>query len=114
MGRQTDFVPLEDLKHRIQGVIDRKGKIEILQLSGGEPTLHPQFFQLLEWAQSNPGIDYVLLNTNGVRISTDEHFARQLGDASRRRHLQLYLQFDGVQLAAQHTLRGADLRKVRA
>ena len=33
---------------RIQSVIARKGKIEILQLSGGEPTLHPEFFELVE------------------------------------------------------------------
>src|SRR5947209_17153693 len=41
-GKNVDAVPLADVKRRIQGVIDRKGKIEILQLSGGEPTLHPQ------------------------------------------------------------------------
>jgi MoaA/NifB/PqqE/SkfB family radical SAM enzyme len=58
------------LQRRIQGVIDRKGRIEILQLSGGEPTLHPQFFELLGWCHANPGLDYVLLNTNGVRIAT--------------------------------------------
>src|SRR5208283_4669808 len=65
-GQKVDAVPLDDLQRRIQGVIDRKGKIEILQLSGGEPTLHPQFFDLLRWLHSNPGVDYVLLNTNGV------------------------------------------------
>ncbi|MEI7951381.1 MAG: radical SAM protein, partial [Synechococcaceae cyanobacterium ELA182] len=50
-GAHVDAVPLDDLRRRIQGVIDRKGGIEILQLSGGEPTLHPQFFELLEWLQ---------------------------------------------------------------
>jgi hypothetical protein len=41
-------VPLGDLQRRIQAVIDRKGRIEILQLSGGEPTLHPQFFEVVD------------------------------------------------------------------
>ena len=68
-GHNVDAVPLKDLQRRIQGVVDRKGGIEILQLSGGEPTLHPQFFELIEWIQENPGIDYLLLNTNGVRIA---------------------------------------------
>ena len=45
--------PLAELRARIDGVIARKGKIEILQLSGGEPTLHPQFFELLAWAQAH-------------------------------------------------------------
>ena len=38
-GHKLDAVPLQDLQRRIQGVVDRKGGIEILQLSGGEPTL---------------------------------------------------------------------------
>lgn len=107
------FSPLENLKARIQGVLDRKGKIEILQFSGGEPTLHPQFFELLEWAHSNPGIDYVLLNTNGVRIANDDGFATRLGEAFRYGKFQIYLQFDGVQVAGQRELRGADLRAMR-
>jgi len=106
-------VPLADLKQRIQGVVDRKGGIEILQLSGGEPTLHPQFFELIEWIQDNPGIDYLLLNTNGVRIALDEKFIGGLARAVRRANVQLYLQFDGVQSEGQLFLRGADLRATR-
>jgi 7,8-dihydro-6-hydroxymethylpterin dimethyltransferase len=112
-GGQVDAVPLEDLMRRIQGVVDRKGGIEILQLSGGEPTLHPQFFELLRWLQEHPGIDYVLLNTNGVRIANDDSFARELGAAFRYGAFQLYLQFDGVQAQGQHFLRGTDLRQTR-
>jgi uncharacterized radical SAM superfamily Fe-S cluster-containing enzyme len=112
-SRQIDAVPLEDLQWRIQGVIDRKRKIEILQLSGGEPTLHPRFFELLAWCHANPGIDYVLLNTNGVRIAQDDAFADELAKTFRYGRFQLYLQFDGIQEAAQHALRGADLRAFR-
>ncbi|MGV3756220.1 MAG: radical SAM protein [Verrucomicrobiota bacterium] len=110
---KVDAVPLENLKTRIQGVIDRKGGIEILQLSGGEPTLHPQFFELVEWAQNHPKIDYLLLNTNGVKIAADPVFAERLGKAFHYGGMQLYLQFDGVQEAGQRWLRGADLRATR-
>ena len=110
---QVDAVPLAELQARIQGVIDRKGGIEILQLSGGEPTLHPQFAELLAWLHANPGIDYVLLNTNGVRIATEDAFLDQLGKTFRYGKFQLYLQFDGPQEAGQRTLRGADLREMR-
>jgi uncharacterized radical SAM superfamily Fe-S cluster-containing enzyme len=112
-GTKVDAVPLDDLQRRIQGVIERKGKIEILQLSGGEPTLHPRFFELLRWLHANPKIDYVLVNTNGVRIARDEAFADELARTFRYGHFQLYLQFDGVQEAGQDSLRGADLRAMR-
>lgn len=109
----VDAVPLVDLQRRIQGVIDRKGGIEILQLSGGEPTLHPQFCELLAWCHANPGIDYVLLNTNGVRLATDDAFLDAVGKTFRYGKFQLYLQFDGPQETGQRALRGADLRDVR-
>lgn len=112
-SRTVDAVPLADLQRRIQGVIDRKGGIEILQLSGGEPTLHPEFFELLSWCHANPGIDYVLLNTNGIRIATDDAFAERLGKTFRYGKFQLYLQYDGPQAEGQRTLRGGDLRKTR-
>jgi hypothetical protein len=112
-GDRVRAPSLEQLQARIQGVIDRKGGIEILQLSGGEPTLHPRFFELLEWAQQHPRIDYVLINTNGLRVARDPAFRADLGVAARRRKLQLYLQFDGVQSEGQQALRGVDLRSVR-
>ena len=113
IGSKLDAMPLTELQSRIQGVIDRKGPIEILQLSGGEPALHPSFFELLEWAQGNPGIQYLLLNTNGVRLAREPGFAARLGQMFARGGLQIYLQFDGVQSAGQEWLRGADLREIR-
>ena len=112
-SNQIDAVPLVELQARIQGVIDRKGGIEILQLSGGEPTLHPQFTELLGWLHANPGIDYVLLNTNGVRLAHDDAFLAELGRTFQYGKFQLYLQFDGPQEASQRALRGADLRETR-
>src|ERR1051325_3377191 len=114
VGPQVNAVPLDDLKRRIQGVIDRKGKIEILQLSGGEPTLHPQFFELLRWLQENPGVQYVLLNTNGVRIARDAAFAAELRHTFKYGAFQLYFKFVCPQLEGQTALRGADLRSIRA
>ena len=112
-GERLKSHPLASIQQRILGVLDRKGKIELLQLSGGEPTLHPEFFELLDWIHAEPRIDYCLINTNGVRISREPEFLAQLGERGRRGALQLYLQYDGPQEEGQKELRGKDLRALK-
>lgn len=112
-GDKIQCYPLEDITERIQGVIDRKGKIEILQLSGGEPTLHPDFFKLLKWCHQNPGIDYVLVNSNGVRLAKEPAFGEALKEQMDYGHFQFYLQFDGPGQGGGEILRGGDLRGLK-
>ncbi|MDF1751614.1 MAG: radical SAM protein [Verrucomicrobiales bacterium] len=113
IGDKIKCYPLEDITGRIQGVIDRKGKIEILQLSGGEPTLHPEFFELLTWCHGNPGIDYVLVNSNGVKLAKDPAFGEKLKGHMDYGHFQFYLQFDGPGEGGEKELRGGDLRALK-
>ena len=112
-NQQHYSISMEHFKEGVDKLIAKEGELPTLILSGGEPTLHPQFFELLAWLHAHPGIDYVLLNTNGVRLANDDAFARELGGVFRYGKLQLYLQFDGVQEAGQKFLRGADLRTTR-
>lgn len=113
VGSKVKARPLRELQDRINGVIARKGRLEILQLSGGEPTLHPDFFELAQWAQEHPQIDMLLINTNGVRIAQDYEFLDGCAAMAARKGVQLYLQYDGPQQAGQRDLRGADLRELR-
>ncbi|MEL6330315.1 MAG: radical SAM protein [Planctomycetota bacterium] len=110
---EVDCRPFEEIVARIGGVVARKGFIDILQLSGGEPTLHPRFFDILSWCLANDRIGYVLINTNAVRIATDEPFRRRLASLRTANSFELYVQFDGVQEAGQRALRAADLREIR-
>ena len=112
-GEKVEAIPLQDIQQRIQGVIERKGPIEILRLSGGEPTLHPEFFELIEWCHKNPDIDYLLVNTNGIRLAGDRDFSDRLSEVASYGHFQLYLQFDGTDSSADEILRGNDLRKAK-
>lgn len=109
-----DALTVEEFWARVGSVLDRKGLIDILQLSGGEPTIHPQFLDILETVLLRDDIGYVLLNTNGVRLAQDDVFMNALGELRRTLgKFEVYLQFDGTQTAGQRELRAADLRGVR-
>ncbi|MBL9141283.1 MAG: radical SAM protein, partial [Phycisphaerae bacterium] len=114
VNERVDCTPFEQIVSRVNGVVQRKGAIDILQLSGGEPTIHPEFERVLRWAVTQPKIGYVLVNTNLVRVAGDERFRAMLADV-RANHgkFELYAQFDGVQQTGQTELRGADLRAMR-
>ncbi|MBB5030722.1 radical SAM protein [Prosthecobacter vanneervenii] len=113
IGSKVDAIPVADIQARVDGVIARKGKIEILQLSGGEPTLHPQLTELCRWAKAHEKIDFLLINSNGVRFAKDPELSHELGAIFHNGGLQVYLQFDGLQEAGHKALRGADLREVK-
>lgn len=113
-GKAT-FVPLEEIQRRVNAAVAKKGDLEILMLSGGEPTLHPQLLELLAWLQAHSGVQYVMLNTNGLKVAADPALARAIGEIFLRPKggLQVYLQFDGPGEAGQVALRGGDFREVR-
>lgn len=79
-----------------------KGQSSVLQLSGGEPTVHPEFFELLDLALEK-GFPQVYINTNGIRLA-QRSFCEQL--QSRGPRVSLYLQFDGFRATTLETLRG--------
>jgi len=69
------------------------GKAEILQISGGEPTLHQDIIKIVQMARDK-GFKYVMINTNGLRIAQDEEFVRELSEF--KGGFEIYLQFDGL------------------
>ncbi|MBL8111441.1 MAG: radical SAM protein, partial [Acidobacteria bacterium] len=92
-------------------LVRAEGEPDLLQISGGEPTLHPQILDILKAAKARP-IRHVMLNTNGVRIARDPAFVDAL--AALGRGFEVYLQFDSRRPEALRALRGADLTRVRS
>lgn len=81
---------------------------DVVQFSGGEPTVHPQILDMLRLAKSK-GIKAVMLNTNGLRIANDKRFVEALAEIRP----YIYLQFDGLESRTYELLRGRDLLKVK-
>ena len=105
-------VPLSvaDCQRAIDHLVRYEGRPEILQLSGGEPTVHPRFVEIFDYACQQP-IDIVMINTNGVRLASDSHLLDQL--AERRHRCEVYLQFDGLDAGSHRVLRGEELLETK-
>jgi hypothetical protein len=91
-------------------IVANEGEPDVVQISGGEPTIHPDFFAIMDIAKTKP-IKHLMLNTNGIRIAKDFEFAKQL--AGYAPDFEIYLQFDSFKPAALEQLRGKDLTDVR-
>ena len=105
------FLSLERIEGMLDALVASEGEPDIVQISGGEPTLHPNFFAILDAAKRRP-IRHVMVNTNGVRIANDPSFSARL--AEYMPGFEVYLQFDSFERDALLELRGCDLREVRS
>lgn len=99
----------EQVEAMIDAFLAAEGNPEVLQFSGGEPSLHPQILEFIALAQDK-GLPYVMLNTNGIRIARDDKFLAGLAELKPH----IYLQFDGFEARTNEILRGkADLLDVK-
>lgn len=101
---------LDEIKKMMDAVVRNEKEPDVVQISGGEPTIHPQFFEILDYAKTLP-IKHLMLNTNGIRIAKEKDFAEKLKTYAP--DFEIYLQFDSFENSVLQTLRGADLTKIR-
>ena len=107
---RTEQKSLAEIERMLDTLVESEGFADLVQISGGEPTIHPQIIEILKLAKSKP-IRHVMLNTNGIRISRDKPFVEEL--AALKPGFEVYLQFDSLKREALENIRAADLRKVR-
>ena len=107
---RTEYRTLEQIEGMLDCVVRNEKEPDVVQISGGEPTLHPEFFRVLEMCKERP-IKHLMVNTNGIRIAQDEEFAKRLAEFMP--NFELYLQFDSLRREPLMQLRGADLRSIR-
>src|SRR5688500_9850438 len=62
---------LAEVEAMLDAIVASEGRPDVVQISGGEPTIHPQFFEILDAARRRP-IRHLMLNTNGIRLARDE------------------------------------------
>jgi len=105
--RHASFAEVEAMADAL--VRAEGGQADVAMLSGGEPTLHPRFFEVADAVRARP-INYVIVNSNGLRMARDVDFCRGLAE----RDMLVYLQFDGFTPETYRVLRGRpDLHELK-
>jgi len=92
---------LEEVEQMLDDLVRTEGNPEVVQFSGGEPTIHPQIIEFVKAAQAR-NIPFIMINTNGKRIAHDDRFLEQLTEVRP----SLYFQFDGFEPETYRILRG--------
>jgi uncharacterized radical SAM superfamily Fe-S cluster-containing enzyme len=92
---------LEEVEGILDHLVETEGAPEVVQFSGGEPSIHPQIVPIMRAAKRRD-IRYVMLNTNGKRIADDDDFLAELADVRPA----VYFQFDGFERETHRILRG--------
>ena len=107
----TGVVPLDQVLENVDRRLAREhGRLDVLMISGGEPTVYPRLLELLERVLERD-IIRILINTNGIQITRSDEL---LGFLTRHNdRIEIYLQFDGFKPETLRHHRNADLRRVK-
>jgi 7,8-dihydro-6-hydroxymethylpterin dimethyltransferase len=104
------ILPVEAFKKHLIDMAKQKGRLDSVQITGGEASLHPQFWDILEWLCAQDAIGRVYLPTNGL-LFNKPGFAERL--TPLRERVLVLLQFDGRDDVANTSLRAAKPQKIR-
>ncbi len=100
-NRSSYHLSPAEFKKKLDHLIDMEGSLDLINLSGGEPTLHPQLPELIALAK-RPEIAGISISTNGREFLKNKDLLKMLID----NQVFISLQFDGFTEKAYLTLRG--------
>ena len=103
-NKYANHMTPDDFSGIIDLLIEHEGTLETITLSGGEPTSHPGFFDLVDIA-TRPEIGRVSVVTNGLRIAESREFCKTL----KEKNVYVILQMDGFTDEIQVAVRGVPL-----
>lgn len=72
-------MPLAEMQQTVDWVVSSSGRVDLINITGGEPTMHPEIISLLKCCK-RPEIGRVTMNSNGLRLSEDQALCKQLGE----------------------------------
>ncbi|UJR78366.1 radical SAM protein [Sandaracinus amylolyticus] len=104
------YLPFAEFQKTILALIAQKGRLDSVQVTGGESTLHPQFWEMIAFLYRQEGVGKIYVPTNGLRLAKEEERAKFAPFADK---IMVLLQFDALSRTANQTIRGAEPADLR-
>ena len=101
---------MEEIEQMLETLLKVESEPDLIQVTGGEPTTHPQIIEILQFLKTSP-VRHLMLNTNGIRIAQDATFVNALKKLDGG--FEVYLQFDSLRKEALRDIRAQDMRSTR-
>lgn len=95
----------EQLKEILEHLLNDHEELDIINFTGGEPTLHPELLELLELCR-DAGIRRLTISTNGLKLK-DEDYVKRLAALDAR----IVLSLDSYEKETDMALLGANTTK---
>jgi uncharacterized radical SAM superfamily Fe-S cluster-containing enzyme len=101
---QKYFMSRAELRDLLDKLLARVGPLDVLNITGGEPSLHPDILDLLQECK-RPEIGRITMNSNGLRLASDEGFCQALAELG----IYVVLSFDTFQPERALRIHGRDV-----
>ena len=101
---------MESIEKMLATLLKTESEPDLIQVTGGEPTEHPQILEILKFLKKSP-VRHLMLNTNGIKVAEDESFVKELKALGGG--FEVYLQFDSLTPSVLKDIRARDMSNIR-
>jgi uncharacterized radical SAM superfamily Fe-S cluster-containing enzyme len=96
---------VEKINEMVKTLERSEGEPAVVMLSGGEPTIHPDFLEIVQNITDSK-VKKIIINSNGLKFASSKEFVKKLKSINDK--ITVYLQFDGFDPETNQMIRGED------
>ena len=72
-------MPVEEMARTVDWIVESSGEVDLINITGGEPTLHPELLDILRCCRRDE-IGRITMNSNGLRLAEDADLCKRLAE----------------------------------
>jgi uncharacterized radical SAM superfamily Fe-S cluster-containing enzyme len=102
------FMPPAEMRRIVKWLVSSEKYIDLINITGGEPTLHPKIIELLEICRDKR-IGRITMNSNGLRLAKDKKLCTRLKELG----VHVILSFNTLNPSTSQKIHGRDIVKIK-